>query len=738
MTRSFHLILVLVVLLVGCRNQKKDAFIPPGQTDLLVTRFDIQGVNAVSESELTAGLATRKSRWTAKKSVKWVPLLGSEKQYFNHVYWQQDRERIRTFYHARGYFDARIVAENLIEDRNEKTIRIALQVAEGEPSRITSIEIDGGDRLVDSGDLLGKLPIATGDIFTQAGYVTARQRLKTELEQIGYAYAQVDGRVIVEPRELKASVVFYVDPGPLSTFGEVRVEGTEQVPEGAIRTALTFEPGERFSPEKMAETQERIYDLGVFSVVKVSAQTEHADPDADGLEGGDTAEVADEDDMFGGGLGDLLAQAHEDAAERAALNPVVDVIVQVKEAKLWSVRVGAGVAAEVVRQDAHGRFDWTSRNFLGGLRKLEHFNSAGYAWAPSVFRSPDERNEGLIVDSELRFTQPRFLERFTTLELGLRFQREVEPGFKLTSPTAKVGVRRRFFRVLTAELSYNFALFILSDLEPALLDPSLRLQPEYVLEYFEQRVALDFRNDLLNPTRGWRVEAQLQESSRYVGHIPGIPGGEFDYIAPTLSLDMYFPIFSHVLAMRGRVATIYNLGDNQPPIPQRMYAGGADSMRAFGRHRLAIYSVSGDALPIGGMSRVEGSVEPRFRIVRNLGGIGDFWIAPFMDAATVTPGALFFRTDNRGTSAESLGSITSSLLYGAGLGAWWVTPIGPVRLDVAYRISNIIDDARFRRCAVEPNVAGTCNGAFIAEAADPVRAEVRSPINVILGIGHSF
>ena len=747
------LLVALVAFTLGCRGTKKDQFELPGQTDLLIKQFSIRGVTHVSESELKAGLATQQSSWRGAKSVKWVPLLGADKQYFNHVRWQQDLERIRTFYYARGYFDAKVVSENIVEDPEKREVRISVSISEGEPTKVSMIEVDGIDRLELDRDLREDLVLREGDIFTQGGYLDARKQMGTELERAGYAYAQVEGRVIVDAREREASVVYYVDAGPLAQFGEITIDGMNEVPESAIREALTFAQGGRFSPEKMQETQERIYDLGVFSTVKVVARTdsraEEANDEAGDEEltddltvevGAEGAEGADEGGEFDlGGLGGLLDQAQEQATARAVLDPVVPVTVQVKEAKLWSVRVGAGVAAEFARQEAHGRLDWTSRNFLGGLRKLEHFNAAGYAWAPSVFRSREERNEGVIVDSELRFTQPRFIERFTLFETRLRFQRQVEEGFNLVSPTAKFSVRRRFFKFLTAELSYNFALFLLSGIDRALLDPSLRLQPEYILEYFEQRVAFDFRNAILNPTRGTLVELQLQEATEYIGRLPGVPtGGHFDYLAPTVSVEQYVPMWSHVLALRARAATIYNLGDKRPPIPQRLYAGGADSMRAFGRQRLALYSVSGEALPIGGFSKFEASVEPRFRIIRALLDVGDLWVAPFLDAATVLPGSLFVATDPDGTSAETWTSVAESLLYGVGLGTWWVTPVGPVRLDVAYRLSGISEDPRFRRCAVEPNVAGTCNGGFIVGEADPVRELVKSRFNIILGIGHSF
>ena len=733
-------LLVLIVTLSACRNTRKDDFQLPGQTDLLIKKFSIRGADAVSEAELKRGLATKKSRWTAAGSVRWIPLLGSKKQYFNHVQWQQDLQRIRTYYYARGYFDAHIVSENIVEDRERKQVRIVLTINEGKPTKVSEIAINGIDDKELQAQLRKGISLSKGDVFTEQKYLDSRGLMRDLLAERGFAYASVEGRVVIEARKQQALVSYFVDTGPKSHFGDIEIVGSKQVPQSAIREAITFSSGEQFSPDEMQKTQERIYDLGVFSVVKVTAKTERWDEEEDEQEASAEEEQAEEEDDFDlDSLDDLMDEAQSEAEQRAQLDPAVPIRIEVREAKLWNVRVGAGVAADVSRQEAHGRVDWSSRNFLGGLRKLEHFNSAGYAWAPSVFKSKEERNEGVIVDSELRFQQPRFIERYTTFETRLRFQRDVEPGFNLISPTAKIALRRRFFRALTAEVSYNLALFLLTGLNPALLDPKLRLQPEYVLEYLEQRVALDYRNNFINPTRGWLAELKLQEATELIGSIPGVPlGGDFSYFAPELTLEGYLPVGPHVLAIRGRAASIYNIGSKQPPIPQRLTGGGADSMRAFGRQRLSLYSVSGEALPIGGFSRVEASVEPRIRLVREVGEIGEWWLAVFFDAATILPGPLFVVTDSNGAAASGWQEVLDTLLYGVGIGTYLVTPVGPIRIDVAYRLSNIDNDPRFRRCAIEPNIAGTCNGDFVGEASDPVRELVRSPWNVIIGIGHSF
>jgi outer membrane protein insertion porin family/translocation and assembly module TamA len=74
-------------------------------------------------------------------------------------------------------------------------------------------------------------------------------------------------------------------------------------------------------------------------------------------------------------------------------------------------------------------------------------------------------------------------------------------------------------------------------------------------------------------------------------------------------------------------------------------------------------------LPLGGFTLWEASVEFRFPLIGDLRG------ALFSDAADASPRRLDFRFDHPHLSA--------------GLGFRYATPIGPVRLDVGYRIPGL-------------------------------------------------
>jgi len=187
-----------------------------------------------------------------------------------------------------------------------------------------------------------------------------------------------------------------------------------------------------------------------------------------------------------------------------------------------------------------------------------------------------------------------------------------------------------------------------------------------------------------------------------------------------------------VTAIRGRLGSIYNLNtpDSEQtsrgiPVQSRYFAGGRSSMRSFGNRFLSPFTQNTagrpndqyDPVPIGGTTLAEWSVEQRAQLVRNLLGIGDLWGAIFLDSATVLAEPLWF--DSRGNDAPVADSarIADTMLYGTGIGLWWLTPIGPLRADFAYTLSDLGRNPNFNDPQVRQKILG---------------------YNFFIGIGHSF
>jgi translocation and assembly module TamA len=127
-----------------------------------------------------------------------------------------------------------------------------------------------------------------------------------------------------------------------------------------------------------------------------------------------------------------------------------------------------------------------------------------------------------------------------------------------------------------------------------------------------------------------------------------------------------------VLALRALAGLAAGANEFSLPPDQRFYAGGSGTIRGY-RYQ-AVGPQFPDGNPIGGTAINAGSAEYRQRIGTNFG------LAVFIDGGQVS---------------ANLNPLSGTLRFGAGAGARYYTPIGPVRLDIAVPIERRPNDDAF-------------------------------------------
>jgi translocation and assembly module TamA len=128
-----------------------------------------------------------------------------------------------------------------------------------------------------------------------------------------------------------------------------------------------------------------------------------------------------------------------------------------------------------------------------------------------------------------------------------------------------------------------------------------------------------------------------------------------------LDARYFYPLHEKlVLATRLSIGNIEPYaGSDTVPGNVRFLTGGPGSVRGYGPNRVGPLDSKGR--PLGGNSVLVGSVELRFPITGELGGV------VFVDAGNVY--------------SDSFGYDLGDLRFGAGPGIRYNTPVGPFRLD---------------------------------------------------------
>jgi outer membrane protein insertion porin family/translocation and assembly module TamA len=647
-----------IFVLGGCKT------VPEGRSS--VNAVAVRGTDKVNTSEVKDKIATTPTS-------KFLGLFRGvlyEYTVLDRFVLQRDLARIEAFYRSKGYWDAHARAGR-IRTIDEKHVEVEIVVEEGKPVVTKNIRIVGLEDVPE--DVVGnaqrsavhELPLDAP--FEQEQFEKASGAILRALTDNGFAYAKVTKDAAVDLVRREVDVLFTVSAGPKCVFGPVTIEGLGQLPEKPVRRALDIDEGKMFSQSVIDSAQQAVLDLGVFAGVEIKP--------------------------------DLPNPPREDH--------VVPLRVKVEPARLRTVRFGGGVEFDALKTDVHGVAGWENHNFLGGMRTFSVTFRPGVVLYPlriNNIQSPDHLFPEERLRLELR--QPGFLEARTNAFIRPELDTYpvlINPNPPQDAPVlgyveahGAVGLDRTLWKLYGA-VSQNVQYDVpFSYLGPK--DPTLE---SLLISYPEIYAAFDFRDDRVHPRKGFFVANTLQVAG-------GIFGGDADDIKVQPDVRGYVPVAQGVVFVaRGSIGFLFprNYGDAvrersstfespaarthdfQLTFFRGFFSGGPSSNRGYpirgvGPHDVvpflspAIAATNFNAgcgdqcrSPTGGFTLWEASGEMRFHVQ------GPLSIATFCDASDVSPQVRDFRF--------------AHLHLSCGPGARYDTPIGPIRLDVGYRIPGL-------------------------------------------------
>jgi outer membrane protein insertion porin family len=176
------------------------------------------------------------------------------------------------------------------------------------------------------------------------------------------------------------------------------------------------------------------------------------------------------------------------------------------------------------------------------------------------------------------------------------------------------------------------------------------------------RAVWDRRDDPIEPHRGSQAIAQVQYA---------FPAGDLadEHFLELFGQYVYYLDLDElgVVATSVRAGGIERLGDKVVSIAERFFAGGRTSHRAYERDYLGIPGETLiDGTPVGGLGLLLLNIDYRFPIAGPVGG------TVFADAGNVW--ADWRRID------------VSETKPGAGIGVRYLSPIGPLRVEVGWKL----------------------------------------------------
>ena len=328
----------------------------------------------------------------------------------------------------------------------------------------------------------------------------------------------------------------------------------------------------------------------------------------------------------------------------------VDLLLRVEERDAGQFAVGGG---------------YSSDERLRGFIELGHRNLWGTARSVLLRLRLSE----ISSRADLTYVEPWVFRRRMDGEVNLFTDFREERGFDIRRSGVNLGLRREYTQAFRAALRYRLEDVTLSEItDPAAL---LEDRSSHTTSSISLNPTYDTRNDLLDPSRG-------QISGLTLTAAGGPLGGTDDFLKAEAEASWFIPVTGLgvlALSLRGGLAEPYRRSE-RVPIHERFFAGGSNSVRGFIEKHLG---PKDGGTPQGGEAVLTASGELRVPIYRSLGGV------MFLDGGQVW-------SRRREISLRS----EADLQWAVGTGLRLRTPLGPIRLDYAYRLQEERGEDRWR------------------------------------------
>lgn len=457
------------------------------------------------------------------------------------------------------------------------------------------------------------LDLPQGQPGRAADVITAEGRVIARLSELGYPDAVAgQRRVIVDHATETLQPTFRIVAGPAVRLDGVLLQTQGRTSQAWVEQLTPWVAGDRYTPDAVAELERRLIETSVYDSVSIAlAPPEQTTPD---------------------GL-------------RPVVVSLTDQPRRVLEAGAgYSTSEGAGVDALWTWRNRFGRADTMTFDF-----RLAEINSR------------------IGIDLSL----PHWQRPGRTLVLGAYALDEDTRAYDRRVGGARVEVRQRIGA--TSFVSGSAAIEGGSYGELDVNDLTLPLTPierNLAILTLGARAFMDFSDNPLDPSRGWRISADIQPTA-----VSG--DGSFFFLRATAQGTVYVPVEDGgrtIVAGRVRVGSITGASGNDLPSDRRFYSGGGGSVRGFDYQ--GVGPQFEDGTPVGGSSLFEASLEARRRnIWRDLGA------AVFVDAGSVGNGRIPEFNDVR---------------FSVGAGIRYDLPFGPIRADLAIPIDRRDSDPNFQ------------------------------------------
>lgn len=560
---------------------------------------------------------------------------------------------LQQWYRTQGFATAEVASA--ANDAGDGLVKPVIVVKEGPRVVVGGIFVTG-NAAISTERLEAQLSLEPGQPYYGPAVVRDRDALFAFYLNEGYASAEVTVAPVTPvttPEGARAEVTFRVVEGPQTIVEHIFITGNLRTNPAVIRHELQIEEGRPLGLAALTESRRRLSALGLFRRIQISAVS------------------------------------HGDSGTR-------DVIVNVEEAPQTTISYGGGMEIDRRRRLTDDRasagdlFEFAPRGFFEvGRRNLGGRNRSVNLYTRLSLRpntESDGGNRNLFGFSEYRvvgtYREPRALGNYGELTGTAAVEQGVRTGFNFSRKGMNGDLTRRFSPTVAGSARYSLATTRIFDFDDT-LDEADRLTidrvfPQVRLSSFSGAVSRDTRDDLLEPQRGTFISGDGTLAARSIGSEVGyiktfVQGFVYKNLGKP---NLVFAGGARLGLARGFLRIVNTIDENghpqtvavrDLPATERFFAGGDTTIRGYAFDSVgAPETITARGFPRGGDAEVVLNAELRTPVYGPIGA------ALFVDGGNV-----FAKTADLDV-AKLRGSV--------GFGARYRSPIGPIRVDLGFKL----------------------------------------------------
>ena len=566
---------------------------------------------------------------------------------------------IRNLYRSRGFTRAMVQVNPSVlsadtASTTDRRVEVVFTITEGPRAVVRSIAFVGSQVFTES-RLRSVMTTTVGRPYAEATVTSDRDGIELEYRNAGYDSAVIEPIVMLADNDTQADVRFMITEGPQVLVDHIIIVGNQRTSTRTIERELLLKPGDPLGYSARIESQQRLSALGLFRRVRID-ELQHA----------------------GESRRDVMVQVEETPPTTIGMGGGLEIGSRLRSGE-------EGTAQERYEFVPRGFFEYGRRNMWGKNRSINMFGRVSLRSRDIVLTdsgvtlAPSDVTYGL---NEYRafgtYREPKMFGTRADLLLTAILDQGIRSSFNYRTREARAETGLRLSQRYSMAGRYSFERTELFD-QQFLPDEGLlvdRLFPQVRLSKWSGTFIRDTRDDALDPSKGWWFIVDADLSARALGSQVGFA-------------KTYLQAFSYkrlptmrrtVLALAGRLGAAHGFpravdGAEIPPaarLPasERFFAGGDTTVRGFTLDRLGdAQTITPSGFPKGGNGVVILNAELRVNVSSSIQAVG------FLDGGNVYP-----------TAAD----IDVTNIRGAyGFGARYRSPVGPIRIDVGFKMNRL-------------------------------------------------